>query len=80
MNRGIFTCDFKKVMPICEYFVTSLTRTLVRVTIVSSNPLQGGVELDYLSETIKLLGKLSERELKIIYYTVKTIVEGVGRN
>ena len=32
--------------------------------------------MNYLLETIKLLNKLSDRELKIIYYTVKTIVEG----
>lgn len=35
--------------------------------------------MDYFTELVSMLKLLDERELKIIYYTVKTILEGRGR-
>ncbi len=35
--------------------------------------------MDYLPELINMLKQLTDREIEIIYYTVKTILEGRGR-
>ena len=58
-----------------------LTQTPVRFKMSSSvsQSREGVSFMDYLPELIDMLKQLTNREIEIIYYIVRTILEGRGR-